>query len=173
MNAIFKLVFFGISASLFVSFYGDEIVRLAGNEVQWAQEPASKELKSSNNIVNSVQIPLQRDGHYWANAGVNHTSIEFIVDTGASNVTLSYQDAMKLNIPYLEDDFDIVVNTAAGQTKMAAIKLDVVRIGAIELYEVKALVAKEGMLSVSLLGMNFLNRLDRFEFRDRRLILEQ
>ncbi len=173
MGALLKLVFFGIFASLIVAVYGDEIVRIISNEATFARQSAPKKLNTSNNIVNSVQITRQRDGHYWAEAGVNHSKISFIVDTGASILTLSYDDAKKLNLPYFEGDFNVVVNTAAGQTKMAAIRLDCVRVGSIELYDVEALIAQDGMLSVSLLGMNYLNRLDRFEFRDQRLILEQ
>jgi len=173
MSALIRLVFFSIFASLVVALYGEDIIRSAHDEAAGAGKSASNQIFSENKIVNSVQIPLQPDGHYWINVGVNHADISFVVDTGASIVTLSYQDAMKLNIPYFENDFNVTVNTAAGQTKMAAVALDSVCIGSIELYDVNALVAQEGLLSVSLLGMNFLNRLDRFEFRDQRLILEQ
>jgi aspartyl protease family protein len=104
---------------------------------------------------------------------VSNNPIAFIVDTGASVVTLSHQDAENLNL-YLSDfDYNITVRTAAGLTTMAEINLDRVTIGVIELYNVKAFVAREGMLSVSLLGMNFLNRLDRFEFQDGQLVMEQ
>ncbi len=173
MSALIRLVFFSIFASLCVSLYGEDIIRLAQDQVAPVKGSAANQLSPENKIVNSVQISLQRDGHYWINVGVNHADISFIVDTGASIVTLSHQDAMKLNIPYFENDYNVTVNTAAGQTKMAAVKLDNLRIGSIELYDVDALVAQEGLLSVSLLGMNFLNRLDRFEFRDQKLILEQ
>ncbi|HRW28750.1 MAG TPA: TIGR02281 family clan AA aspartic protease, partial [Emcibacteraceae bacterium] len=78
-----------------------------------------------------------------------------------------------LNLNLHESDYTIPVNTAAGQTTMAPVTLDVVSVGVIELYDVKAFVARDGMLSVSLLGMNYLNRLDRFSFKDQRLILEQ
>lgn len=173
MGIITKLVFISIFASLVVAFYGDEIVRVVDNESSLAKEAIPREVTYAANIVNSVQIPQQRDGHYWLDAGVNHTDVTFIVDTGASNVTLSFNDAKGLGLPYFENDFNVLVNTAAGQTEMASVTLDSVRIGNIELYDVDALIAKDGMLSVSLLGMNFLNRLTRFEFSDQRLILEQ
>ena len=65
------------------------------------------------------------------------------------------------------------MNTAGGETKMAEINIDRISYGVIDIYNVDALVAREGMLSVSLLGMNFLNRLDRFQFNDGKLLLEQ
>lgn len=173
MGALIKIVFFGIFASLLVALYGDEIVHIVSNEATLARQSTPKQIHASNNIVNTVQIPRQRDGHYWAEVGINHSNVSFIVDTGASILTLSYIDAKKLNIPYFENDYNVVVNTAAGQTRMAPVRLDSVRIGSIEIYDVDALIARDGELAVSLLGMNYLNRLDRFEFRDQRLILEQ
>ncbi len=172
MSALIKLVFLSILATLAFAFYGDDLVRIIGNEAKLTQHAAPKELSASHNLVNSVQIPRQRDGHYWADVGVNHSNVSFIVDTGASVVTLSYEDAKKLGIPYFENDFNVPVNTAGGRTTMAIIELDVINVDAIELYNVKAFVARKGMLNVSLLGMNFLNRMERFEFSNQKLIIE-
>ena len=115
---------------------------------------------------------MQRDGHYWVDVNVNGNETRFVVDTGATFIVLSDNDARNLDIPYFENDYSVVVNTASGQTTMAEVTLDVVSVGAIELYGVKAYIARPGMLSVSLLGMNFLSRLDRFEFSNEKLILE-
>ena len=173
MSTMIKLVFFSILAALIVSFYGDDIVRVLSNEANLVENAAPRELTRNKSIANNVVIPQRRDGHYWTDATINHAKLSLIVDTGASVVTLSYRDAKKLGIPYFDSDFSIPVNTAGGQTKMAPVRLERVTIGSIELYDVDALIAQDGLLSVSLLGMNFLNRLDRFEFDDQRLILEQ
>ena len=116
---------------------------------------------------------MQREGHYWLDMQVSNYDVQFIVDTGATLVTLSYSDAQKMNLYLNESDFSIPVNTAGGVTKMAEINIDRISYGVIDVYNVQALVAQEGMLSVSLLGMNFLNRLDRFQFDDGKLIIEQ
>ncbi len=172
MSALIKFVFFSIFASVMIAFYGDDIVRLIGNEAKLTRHAAPKELNAADNIANSVQVSRRQDGHYWAEAGVNHSRINFIVDTGASVVILSNNDAKALGFNLFANDYVVPVNTAGGQTRMAPVRLDRVSVGPIELYAVDALVAQDGMLSVSLLGMNFLNRLDRFEFSEQRLILE-
>ena len=56
---------------------------------------------------------------------------------------------------------------------MAEINIDRISYGLIDIYDLDALVAHEGMLSVSLLGINFLNRLDQFQFNYGKLLLEQ
>ncbi len=172
MRFLTKIFFFALFASVCFAYYGDDLVRVVQNNVRLAQDSAPAEIRNAANIVHTLEIPMHEDGHYWTEANVNGGSTRFVVDTGASIITLSYDDAKKLNLPYFENDFDVVVNTAGGQTLMAEVTLDVVSVGVIELYNVKALVAQEGMLPVSLLGMNFLNQMRRFEFSNGNLIVE-
>jgi len=173
MGLVIKTVFFCAMLTFAFSFYSDDIVKLVGDEAQRTHEEKDTKIRTKVSIAHELEIPVRRDGHYWVDMDVNHQNVSFIVDTGASYITLSYEDAQNLDLRLFENDFNRVVNTASGQTTMAEVTLDSVTIDAIELYEIKALVAREGMLSVSLLGMNYLSKLDRFEFRDRTLILEQ
>lgn len=173
MGFVIKTVFFCALLTFFVSFYSEDIISIAKNGTPQTQSAPHKKNQTSVNIAHELKIPIRQDGHYWIDMDVNHQNVQFIVDTGASYVTLCYEDAQDLNLQLFDTDFDLVVNTASGQTTMAEVTLDVVSVDAIEIYEVKALVAREGMLSVSLLGMNYLSQLDRFEFRDQTLILEQ
>ncbi|MDG1707708.1 MAG: TIGR02281 family clan AA aspartic protease, partial [Emcibacteraceae bacterium] len=160
-------ILLGIGYFLFNTF-AEDILKYTANEQPTAEIKTQDKI---SNLVHSVEIPRQRDGHYWVNMDISNNPIAFIIDTGASVVTLSHNDAEKLNL-YLSDfDYNITVRTAAGLTTMAEINLDRMTLGVIELYDVKAFVAREGMLSVSLLGMNFLNRLERFEFQDGQLIM--
>jgi len=170
LTLLFKTLFFCVIAAFFVSTYGNDLVDAVGTV-----KPNSKPSKSNKktNIVNSLQIPIQRNGQYWLDMTVNGRSINFLVDTGASFVALSHNDAVKLGLNIRESDYSLKVNTAAGITTMAPVTLDVMTVDFIELYNVKAFVAREGMLSVSLLGMNYLNRLTSFEFRDQELVFEQ
>lgn len=173
MNLVLKISFFGIMAALFVSFFANDIVGSISDKQRLSSGEVSSSIIGSATTASSFQIPIQRDGHYWVNMNVNYNDVNFIVDTGASFVTISHQDAVKLNLNLVENDYKVIFNTAAGRTTMAEVTLDIMNVGAIELRNVKAFVAREGMLSVSLLGMNYLNKLDSFEFRDQKLIFEQ
>ena len=173
MAFLFKTLFFCGLVTLSVSFYGDDLIRIINQGSIPDKNGASNKSSSNVNIVRTLKIPRQSDGHYWLDMNASGSNIRFIVDTGASYVTLSHRDAEQLNLHLSENDYDVPVNTAGGLTTMAEANIDVLTFGSIELYDVQAFVAREGMLNVSLLGMNYLNRLDRFEFRDRQLIFEQ
>lgn len=167
----------GILYLLFLAF-GEEIIRYSTNQTRLTQDAGPEALNSASlnsvpNLVHTMTIDVQSDGHYWIKTNINNNPVSFIVDTGASLVTLSHQDAKALNLYLNENDYNVTVRTAAGMTSMAEVTIDVISMGVIELYDVKALIAREGMLSVSLLGMNFLNRLERFEFKNSQLIIEQ
>jgi len=103
-----------------------------------------------------------RDGHFWANAKVNTGSVHFLVDTGASSVALTLNDAKKAGIKVRDLNFNVPVSTAGGTNYGAYIKLERVSVGAITIRDVDALVIKDG-LTTSLLGMSYLGELQKVE----------
>lgn len=102
------------------------------------------------------------DGHYWAEADIDGHAVRVMVDTGASVVALTRQDAARLGVEPEPADFDSVVQTASGPVDAAPVILKHVAVAGARVDEVQALVVKEG-LPHSLLGMSFLGRLSRFE----------
>ena len=119
-----------------------------------------------------VALTADRAGHFTVRAGMGEGCIDLMVDTGATTVTLTHEDARQLGLRPGPDDYSVPVATANGLARAAAVRLDELRIGTIRLRDVKALVVPAGALSRSLLGMSFIGRLSRFEMRGRRLILE-
>lgn len=169
MGFFTKTVFIIGLCYVLYSTFGVEFLTKSSNR---SRMPNTAE-QSVANVVHSLEVPMQRDGHYWLDMQVSNHDIKFIVDTGATLVTISHNDAEKMNLYLNDNDFNIPVNTAGGVTTVAEINIDRISYGVIAVYDVKALVAREGMLSVSLLGMNFLSKLDRFQFNDGKLLLEQ
>jgi aspartyl protease family protein len=102
-------------------------------------------------------------GHFYDTALINGQQIRVLVDTGASAVALSYEDASSLLIFPLESEFTIAVNTANGTARAAPVKLRELQLGGIKLYDVDAIVAEKGVMQGSLLGMTFLSRLSHVE----------
>lgn len=102
-------------------------------------------------------------GHYRVTARINHTNIEVMVDTGASFVALSYEDAQKANLHPNTLNFNIPVSTANGTVNAARAKLDKVEIDTVRVENVDALVLPQGALKGTLLGMSFLSKLDSFK----------
>lgn len=110
------------------------------------------------------------DGHFWADGEVNGARVRFLVDTGATAVSLSMADAQRLGIDTSKLNYDYNVITADGRTRAASVKLASVAIAGAKVRDVDALVIEKG-LENSLLGMSYLGRLSRFEATPNSLIL--
>ena len=117
-----------------------------------------------------AQIARSADGHYWAQADVEGRAVRMLVDTGASVVALTREDALRLGLRLTPDDFTQTVETASGPVKAAAVELDHVAVAGARVEDVRALVVEEG-LPHSLLGMSYLGRLSAFEARPGGLTL--
>ena len=98
-------------------------------------------------------------GHFFVDGAVNGVPVRFVVDTGATLVSLPRQDAERLGIDYRSGRRG-TSRTANGPAPVYLVKLDSVRVGGIELHNVDALVHEGGGLDQALLGMSFLNRLE-------------
>lgn len=110
------------------------------------------------------------DGHFRVRADVNGEIVEFLVDTGASNVVLARKDAERLGIAPPQNRFFERYYTANGVVMGAPVMIEEISIGSIKVDNVRASVTT-GELHVSLLGMSFLNRLGEFSISGERLTL--
>lgn len=121
--------------------------------------------------VATSSVPRERDGHFRADAIVAGGAVEVLVDTGASIVLLTWEDAVNTGIDLKALTFDLPVLTANGQSFVAGITLDTVAIGNVEVHNVRAAVAQPGQLHASLLGMSFLGEIEEAVIRKDALIL--
>ncbi|MEL6245409.1 MAG: TIGR02281 family clan AA aspartic protease [Pseudomonadota bacterium] len=137
-----------------------------------AGAPSSAAPADTGKITNAAILKRENDGHFWAQADVEGTSVKFMVDTGASTVALTYRDAQRLGLKPETLDFRWSISTAGGETKGASVLLDSIRIGQVEVQNVEAMVLDQN-LEQSLLGMTFLGELYSYEFRQRNLIIRQ
>lgn len=118
-----------------------------------------------------VQVTRQAGGSFIIDGAVNGVPTRFVLDTGASAVVLTSGDAARAGIDPATLFYTQPVSTANGRTMAAATTIRELTVGSITERSVPALVAREGSLSQSLLGMTFLDRLASFEVRGDRLIL--
>ncbi len=135
--------------------------------------PDNEPAPSSSTSGSTVQLRADRLGHFVTNAEVNGRSIEVMVDTGASIVAFTWEDAERAGIYVRPTDFTHRVNTANGTAKIAPVTVDQISIGGITVRNVKAAVSEPGKLHQTLLGMTFLGRLSRADMRRGELILEE
>ncbi len=138
-----------------------------------ARQDAAEEMQAATAQFGSVvQIKAGRNGHFHTKAEVNGRPIEVMIDTGATMVALSYEDAERAGLYVNRGDFTSAVRTANGVARVAPVTLDRVSVGDITVRDVPAAVAEPGRLKTSLLGMSFLGRLSRFDMRSGVLVLQ-
>lgn len=119
----------------------------------------------------AASIRKSADGHYWAEALVDGKSVRFLVDTGATAVSLTLDDARRLGIDTAHLTYGYDVITADGKARAAAVKLASISIAGARVDNVDAFIIEKG-LTASLLGMSYLGRLRAFEATQSALILK-
>lgn len=119
-----------------------------------------------------VEIRAGRDGHFTVTAEVNGQPVDFLVDTGASDIVLSPADARRLGYDPAQLSFTRHYSTANGLGRGAPVRLDSLAVGAIVFNDLPASV-NEAPMGESLLGMTFLRQLDSYEVQRDRLILRR
>jgi aspartyl protease family protein len=111
-------------------------------------------------------------GHFQVEARVDGRQLDFVVDTGASQITIREQDAAMLGIHPTPSDYSVRINTANGVGRAARVELGMVEVGDIMVRNIPALIVPDEALSVNLLGMSFLSRV-RWSHENGNFILEQ
>ena len=117
-------------------------------------------------------LPSDGRGQYFVDGYVDGVSVRFLVDTGASFVSISSETASRLGLAENASSPQYMLDTANGRVKSYGVRLSHLDLGTIYVSDVDAVV-NPNMSGVNLLGANFLQRLSSVEQRDGRLILRQ
>ncbi|MHC8441878.1 MAG: retropepsin-like aspartic protease family protein [Candidatus Eutrophobiaceae bacterium] len=123
-----------------------------GNRVRAGQE------WQSATFAPRVALAPTQQGHYITSGSINGFTVQFIVDTGATLVSMNSATASRIGIDYRIKGKKGYSMTAAGRIQSWAVNLDRVRVGEIELRNVRGSVNEKGPAQI-LLGMSFLKQL--------------
>ena len=126
--------------------------------------------KNTISIRKRAIIKGDANGMYLTKGQINGKTVEFLIDTGATYVSMSSDLAKQLKIKY-EKGNKIQLETAKGMSIAYEIKLKKVKVGDIELYNILGVVSDD-MPSITLLGMSFLRKLD-MKRKGKTMILEK
>jgi aspartyl protease family protein len=119
-----------------------------------------------------IEVPQHVDGHYYLTLEINGAPIRFVVDTGATELVLSREDARRAGIDPDALIFSGRAFTANGTVETAPVTLAIVALGPAVDAGVRAVVNGSDMED-SLLGMTYLQRFERIEISGGRLVLER
>lgn len=109
---------------------------------------------------NVVRIPPDANGMYHVNGSINGFNMSFVVDTGATLVSMNSHEARRLGINYQADGQEALAQTATGTATVYTISLERVRVGDIEIRNVGGAVHEGDHPPVVLLGNSFLNEVN-------------
>ena len=154
----------------------------------FASEPSADDGGVSGNVVavarkgkgfadtvagRKVQLTADGRGHFTGDFRLNGRTVPAMIDTGASVVALNRSTARRIGISPAQADFVHEVSTANGSTRGAAVMLDRLQIGRIDVEKVQAIVLDDKALGGTLIGMSFLGRLGKYQVENGKLLLEQ
>jgi len=108
----------------------------------------------------SIKIAPDRSGMYRASGKINQVPTEYIIDTGATFVSLNRKFAGKLGLDYKNSPQKGMAETASGKVPVYLVTLDEVEVNGLRLKNVPAVVNDSNYPTVVLLGMSFLKHLD-------------
>ncbi len=106
----------------------------------------------------SISLTADARGHFAAAGALNGYPMTFLVDTGATAIAISAVEARRIGLDYRSGQ-GVNVGTAAGVVPAWRVKFNTVKVGGISVNQVDGMVVESG-LSVPLLGMSFLNRME-------------
>lgn len=118
----------------------------------------------------AVSVPRAINGHYYLDLRINGTPVTFTVDTGATDLVLSREDARRVGIEPEDLAYLGSADTANGTVRTARVTLDEVALEGIVDRGVRAVVT-DGALDGSLLGMSYLHLFSRIEIAGGELVL--
>jgi aspartyl protease family protein len=165
--AIWLVIILGLVAAY---LYRDE-ARSFGARMTAGLLPGTAVVVTTSDGGNEVIIHKTQGGHFQTNVSVEGKVLPMLVDTGASSVVLSYEDARAVGLDPKSLNYTVSVMTANGAAMAAPVRLSEMTIGPIIRRDVRAMVAEQGKLDESLLGMTFLSTLDYMQMRTDELRL--
>jgi aspartyl protease family protein len=121
----------------------------------------------------TVVLTANDYGHFHADAEINSRKVDFMLDTGATFVALSYETAQALGLAPQNMRFSGRSTTANGVARVASITIDAIRIEGIVVKQVPAVVAEPGRMTQNLLGMSFIKQLSGFQLNGAALTMKE
>ena len=140
-----------------LSIWGLIFVGVAAGYGLWSDISTSRPRMAVIDDSGTLQLPQAADGHYYLSLKINGQPVDFMIDTGASDVVLSQADATRVGIDPANLRYSGEASTANGTVRTARVTLDDVELAGVDEGALTAWV-NEGDLDMSLLGMSYLRR---------------
>ena len=141
-----------------------------GGRYYGSKKQSAEDLNYAAWVAGVTELPRAADGHFYADANINGTQVDFLVDTGASVVALTGADARAAGLYWSDADVAPIARGASGPVRGVAVTLDRVSLGGHEARNVNAIIVPEG-LGIYLLGQSFLSTVQPVRIEQDRMVL--
>jgi aspartyl protease family protein len=118
----------------------------------------------------ALDIPRSDNGHFYADVDVNGTKLHMLIDTGATGIALSRQDARSAGIATSIGMNDVVGEGADGSVHGEVVMVDRLSLGSVKAEAMPAIVLNSG--GQSLLGQEFLAKFASVEIHGDTMTLK-
>ena len=179
-------VFAGTSASIPIVYQANPQMVESLLRSAVASKPATPDMQPQVNLASvpdkpATPMPLGRQvlvnaderGHFTSQFKLNGRQVDGMIDTGATLVAINTSTARRIGISLNQSDFKHQVNTANGAIKAAVVTVERLQIGKISVDNIQAVVLDDRALHTNLIGMSFLQRLQKYQVQDGALLLVQ
>lgn len=123
----------------------------------------------SDGTARETVLEREGNGHFYVHAKVNGELVRFVVDTGATIVALTVEDAERLGIPFSASEFDYVGEGASGPVRGKPVIIDEIDIDGKKVENVRGVILEGSELS--LLGQSYLERMGEVQMRGEYMVL--
>lgn len=176
-NYLLPVVLGGLAIGFFVEAPSSEVVKAPETTAKPPAEAKPRRAPSSQSAQpaatarwgGETRLAARGDGHFYATALVNGQPIEFVVDTGASTVALTVDDARRAGLAVDTTRFDVVGTGASGPVRGHPVTIQRIAVDGREVRAIQGVVL-EG-LEVSLLGQSYLSRMAEVRMSGGEMIL--
>jgi len=173
MRSVVSFAAAAVVAGLVIPHYADSMKAKTASAADPPQAVVPATPASASPSGYSAVVARDSFGRFRADGRIDGRELQFTVDTGASIVALTADDAAQLGIHPAATEYTMLIRTANGTVRAAPTTLDMVEVGDIMVHDVAAVVMPDGALSDNLLGLSFLSRLRHFEYSEGKMVLEQ
>jgi aspartyl protease family protein len=173
MSGLTNLVFFALIGS----------VASVGAITHLQKEKASQPAKPATAMVqpaaaapaggNTAMLYSDTRGHFHADVYMRGIPVRTLVDTGASLVSFSAEDAAKIGLRDEPNQKKAQFNTANGLVTASIVRIPEMRLQGITVYDVEAAIMPKGAMNGTLLGMSFMKKLQSYESRGTSMVLRK
>jgi len=174
MSGLSKLVFVSVFGSLaataVVLHFRKDSAAVESRPIMAMAQPASAVQPAGGN---TALLYADARGHFFADVTVRGIPIRTLVDTGASVVSFSAEDAAKIGLREEAGQRKAQFHTANGIVTASMVKVPEMRLQGITVFDVEAAILPRGAMQGTLLGMSFMRKLQSYESRGTSMVMRK